>query len=590
MSSSCTPTPPTLARLLEVSTLLHSADSATEYFAQLEQLLPELIGTQRFTWVALASGEGVVLHSSEIPGLVDRLHPPRLNADAIAKLQGSGVEAPLDRGASLSLQVEGHSLEVSEIWRISREEVDGGALLLLHRAKSNQEPYVDQQLLESLLSVFSGSWRRLRHFSTLKENLDHSEAKLGAIGEIGKHLGSLEVDVLLSKLMELSLYVVRGQVGSIVLFDEKEQIECPVEWGLPLATARCFQDQAGQSVLERVLQTGQAFRFGAGDTSEDLIVTGADVLVDSFLCIPLNSQKRTIGAINIVNSMEEDGFSRLDLEVLMAINGLAATSIENAMLHHDSIEKERLRQSMEIARDIQQKLYPSEPPELEENLEIAWRSEPCDETGGDYFDFVNTPDGIAIIVGDVSGHGVGAALLMASARAGLRSALARGVPVAEAVQALNDQLDRDTDADQFMTLLVLAWSPGSQWIEYVNAGHDSPCIYRAESGELESLSATGIPLGLFSGMEYDSGKFAVLSPGDALLLTTDGVWEVADSQGKMLGKTVLLELFRGFAGYSADRIAVEILEAVGRYTDHAPPRDDRTLVVFRALESDCPKR
>ncbi len=590
MSSSCTPTPPTLARLLEVSTLLHSADSAAEYFAQLEELLPELTGARRFTWVTLGSGEGVVSHSSEIPGLFDRLHPPRLHSNILAELQRSGVEEQLDRGIPLTLPVAEHSLEVSEICHIPGKEADGGALLLLHRAKSPEAPRIDRRLLESLLSVLGGSWSRLCHFSTLKESLEHSEAKLGAIGEIGKHLGSLEVEVLLTKLMELSLYVVRGQVGSIVLVDETEQIECPVEWGLPMTTARCFQDKTGQSVLERVLQTGQAFRFGAGAASEDLTITGADVQVDSFLCIPLNSQKRTIGAINIVNSMEADGFSRLDLEVLMAINGLAATSIENAMLHHDSIEKERLRQSMEIARDIQQKLYPSEPPELEENLEIAWRSEPCDETGGDYFDFVKTPDGIAIIVGDVSGHGVGAALLMASARAGLRSALARGVSVAEAVQALNDQLDRDTDADQFMTLLVLAWSPGSQWIDYVNAGHDSPCIYRAESGELESHSATGIPLGLFSGVQYDSGRFAVLSPGDALLLTTDGVWEVADSQGKMLGKSDLLELFRGLAGYSADRIAVEILEAVGKYTDHAPPRDDRTLVVFRALESDCPKR
>ncbi len=305
--------------------------------------------------------------------------------------------------------------------------------------------------------------------------------------------------------------------------------------------------------------------------------------VDSYLCIPLTSQNRTIGVINIVNSLEADGFSGLDTEVLLAISGLAATSIENAILHRDSLEKERLRQSMAIARDIQQRLYPSEPPTLEEGLEVAWRTEPCDETGGDYFDFVDTPTGLAVVVGDVSGHGVGAALLMASARAGLRAALSRGIPIAEAVVSLNDQLDRDTDPDQFMTLLVLAWSPGAKSIDFVNAGHDTPCIFRKETGRIETLSATGIPIGLFPGAQYDTGTFDSLSSGDALLLTTDGVWEVADPAGRMLGKPVLLELFRGFAGYPADRIAEEMLKAVGDYTHHAPPRDDRTLVVFRAL-------
>ena len=574
MSSASTPSIPDLSRLIEISCILHAVSTPAEFFDQLEVLIPELSGCEGFTWIPLASGEGRVLFSTEIEGLFERLHPPQLDPRTLSSLMGLGFG-----GSIPAVTVEGRPLEVQDAWRLAG---DSDAILLLHSREDVEATISDPETLKSVKQLLAKSWQRLQVRSAMEERLEACEAKLSALGEIGKMSGTLDVQVLLTKLMEITLYIARGQVGSIVLVDGEGKIDCPVEWGLPLITARCFQDKNGEAIVERVLRTGEAYRFGDGD-GEELEVNGVDVHVDGYLCIPLTSKDRTLGAVNIVNSITAEGFSKLDSEVLLAINSLAASTLENAILHQDSLEKERLRQSMEIARDIQQRLYPSEAPPLSNNLEVAWRSESCDETGGDYFDFVETPEGLAVIVGDVSGHGVGAALLMASARAGLRSALARGVPIAEAVQSLNEQLDSDTDPDQFMTLLVLAWSPGSEKIEYVNAGHDTPCIYRAESGVLETLHATGIPLGLFSGVSYETGEFDVLSAGDALLLTTDGVWEVADPGGVMLGKPVLLELFRGFAGYPADEIAQEILKAVGDYTQHAPPRDDRTLVVFRAV-------
>ena len=576
MPSSIKPSVPDLPRLLEISCVLHSVNTQAEYFDRLEDLIPELSGCTGFTWISLQGGEGTVLFSTEIEGLTQRLHPPRLDSRTLSMLLGVGFG-----NSAPSIEVEGRPLVTRDAWRLAGE---ADAMLLLHSDAETVEATIeDAEALKGVRQVIARSWQRLRQHAGMEERLEASEAKLSAIGEIGKMGGSLDVEVLLTKLMEITLYIVRGQVGSIVLIDEEGKVDCPVEWGLPLMTARCFQDESGEAIVERVMRTGQAYRYTQGDDSSSLSIVGVDVHVDGYMCIPLTSQTRTLGAVNIVNSLAAEGFSHLDSEVLLAISSLAATSIENAILHHDSLEKERLRQSMAIARDIQQRLYPSKAPHLEGGLEVAWRSESCDETGGDYFDFVETPDGIAVIVGDVSGHGVGAALLMASARAALRQALARGVPIDEAVQSLNDQLDNDTDPDQFMTLLVLAWSPGSESIQFVNAGHDTPCIYRSGTGVLESLPATGIPLGLFPGVNYETGEFEVLQSGDALLLTTDGVWEVADPGGVMLGKPVLLELFRGFAGYPADEIAQEILKAVGDYTEHAPPRDDRTLVVFRAV-------
>lgn len=569
---------PDLPRLLEISCLLHGADAPGIFFRRLEELLPELTGHPGFTWIAPAgpsgasASEGAVLHSTELPGLADRLDPPRLDGATLSQLRGVAFGGELP-----PVTVEGTRLPVGAVWPLG---TGSAALLLLHGDSGHGSSTL---VVDALRRTIGHGWSRLRSRLEAEERLETSEAKLAAIGEIGKIGGSLDAEVLLTKLMEIALYIVRGQVGSIVLTDERGGLECPVEWGLPLATALRFEDGGDGPILERVLATGEAYRSAscAGE-SGDLRVVGVDVQLDGYLCIPLTSQTRTLGAINIVSSNGCQGFSSLDSEVLLAISSIAATSIENAILHRHSLEQERLRQSMALARDIQQRLYPSEPPRLGENLEIAWRTEPCDETGGDYVDFVETPNGLALIVGDVSGHGVGAALLMASARAGLRQALARGVPIAEAVRNLNDQLDRDTDPDQFMTLLVLGWSEDSSTIEYVNAGHDAPGVLRAGADTIEQLPATGIPLGLFPGVEYDTGSCATLAPGDALLLTTDGVWEVTDPQGSILGKAVLLELFRGFADRPAGEIVQGILAAVSEYTGHAPLRDDRTMVVLRS--------
>jgi len=570
--------PTSTARLLEISSLLHSAESLPVFFALLETAFPELAGHGGFTWVSIRGGEGTVLYSTEIPGLEERFTPPVIDSRRLAELLGRSY-GTFGGERAIRTEVEGRPLSVADVWRLPG---DSGGLILLHsRLSDRQAPETD--LHRALLAALGRAWQRLRRFAEMEARLEHSEAKLGAIGEIGEMLGSLEVDVLLTKLMELSLYVVKGQVGSIILTDEDGSATCPVEWGLPLSTAACFRDTAGRVIHERVGESGEAFRHARGEGGEAIEVVGAEVWVDSLLCIPLTSASRTLGTIIIVNSTEADGFTQLDTEVLLAISGLAATSLENAMLHRDSLEKERLRQSLAIARDIQQRLYPSVPPPLGPGVQVAWRTEPCDETGGDYLDFVETPTGVALVVGDVSGHGIGAALLMAAARAGLRTALARGVPAAEAMASLNDELERDTEPDQFMTLLVLAWSPGAPAIEYVNAGHDTPSVYRRKSGRIESLASTGIPLGLFPGATYGTKSFESLATGDALLLTTDGVWEVADPEGRMLGKPVLIELFRGFAAYPADRIASEVLRAVGDYTHSAPPRDDRTIVVVRAV-------
>ncbi|MCA8962660.1 MAG: SpoIIE family protein phosphatase, partial [Planctomycetes bacterium] len=306
------------------------------------------------------------------------------------------------------------------------------------------------------------------------------------------------------------------------------------------------------------------------------------VHVDSYLCLPLVSKSRVLGAVNLVNS----SCTEMDREVLMTICSLAATSIENALLYQDSLEKERYQESLKIARDIQMKLYPATAPDIA-GLDIASRTESCDETGGDYFDFLPHDDGsgMTMVIGDVSGHGIGAALHMVSARAGLRAMCGSSSSLSDVLGALNDQLEKDMETEQFMTMFVSTLSRRDP-LRFVSAGHDAPCVFRAEDRSIDQLDATGMPLGLFPGVPYSIGEVPPLGAGDVLLAMTDGVWEVHDPVGEMLGKERIAEIFCDLCQQhdSADRIADGILAAVNEYTAGSPQRDDVTLVVIRASD------
>ncbi|MFQ5655609.1 MAG: PP2C family protein-serine/threonine phosphatase, partial [Planctomycetota bacterium] len=545
----------------------------------LDTVLRALFGRVEFTLVSQEKVAAVVRHSTLVTNLSSRLSLPRIEPERLRDLLTP--RAGSQEGASPSpalVSIDGEMLPVIATWRLGAVGMHRG-YLLFHQLDPEFREDDPEGICAELRHNVSLAFHRLSQQMRGQEQIEHYQAKLHAINEIGELLGSLELDVLLTKLMELSLYIVDGQVGSIVLNDGDEVVSS-VEWGLPLDMARCFRDRANRVISERVLETGEAVSIRDFRESEEFHVEGADVNIDSYLCIPLISKNRTLGVINIVNSLDDGGgFTDLDRDILMTISSLASTSLENAILYQEALEKERYRQSMAIARDIQMRLYPRVAPDLP-GLDIAWRSASCEETGGDYFDFIPLDDrGLALAIGDVSGHGIGAALLMASARAGLRSILSRDEAVSTTVQRLNDQLEMDMEIDQFMTLFVAAIRPGESRFHFVNAGHDAPCIYRGRAGSMEVLGSTGIPLGLFAGAQHNTGEAASLAPGDILFLTTDGLWEVYGPGGQMLGKERLIEIFRESARGSAREIADAVLERVAAFTGGGDARDDVTLVV-----------
>jgi serine phosphatase RsbU (regulator of sigma subunit) len=243
-------------------------------------------------------------------------------------------------------------------------------------------------------------------------------------------------------------------------------------------------------------------------------------------------------------------------------------------------EMERLNEEIRIARQIQQKLFPVAPLPLP-GLDIAGASFPAEATGGDYFDYIPMADGgLAVVVGDVCGHGFGPALLMAELRAYLRAFLLTRTDVSEALGLLNRALCGDTD--RFVTLLVAKFDPTTRGFVFAGAGHTPGYILGAD-GEVKSrLESTGFPLAIVPEGEYSTVSAPPLQPGELALFLTDGIVEAHTPGGDLFGTTRALEVVRAHQHEPARAIINALYGAVRDFCGPAAPPDDMTAIVVKA--------
>jgi sigma-B regulation protein RsbU (phosphoserine phosphatase) len=302
----------------------------------------------------------------------------------------------------------------------------------------------------------------------------------------------------------------------------------------------------------------------------------------SVLCAPLLTyENRIVGVMQVLNK-RGGPFSAYDESVLLALGSHAAIALDNARLVLHYIEKQKMKQALEIASDIQRRLLPRFAPVIE-NFELFGWTLPCDETGGDYYDFIKADDGsLAIVIADVSGHGIGAALLMAAVRAYLRGLVTANMAPAQVLFQLNNLLSQDMEAGRFVTLFCGILDPRTRKLTYTSAGHDPPMVLH-KGGEVIELDSTSLPLGIMENSEFPVGEDVIMSPGDLVVFTTDGVWEAMTDNAEEYGRDRLKALITAHAGERPEAMVKLIHEDVAAFSGKCKQRDDLTLIVLKAV-------
>jgi phosphoserine phosphatase RsbU/P len=325
----------------------------------------------------------------------------------------------------------------------------------------------------------------------------------------------------------------------------------------------------GKSVLTSDAQHDPRFASGT------VVLQG----VRSVLAVPLGVSEKVFGIIYADSPIAEGRFTEDHLKVLTTLASVAAIRVENARLVEARFQQERLERELQLAMEIQQRFQPTAPP-LVPGYELQGISFPCYEIGGDYYDFIQREDGrLVIALGDVSGKGTAAALLMSSLHASIHAQTGSHDTLVETISAVNRYLADNIPSNRFVTLFYAELDPESGALSFLNAGHNPPLIVHA-AGTVEQLASGGLPLGINADADYREGR-THLQMGDVLVIYSDGVTEAASPSGEEFGPTRLYEVVSRNVDASAAGIRDRIESALTKFSQGTQAADDITLVIVK---------
>jgi sigma-B regulation protein RsbU (phosphoserine phosphatase) len=305
----------------------------------------------------------------------------------------------------------------------------------------------------------------------------------------------------------------------------------------------------------------------------------------SELLLPLAVRDKLLGFISLGAKRSEEPYTGSDVRLLKSVAAQTGLALENAKLMQTIAEevaqRERLNREVEIAREVQERLFPQTLPPVA-GLDYAGHCRPALGVGGDYYDFLALPNGrLGIAIGDVSGKGIAAALMMASLQASLRGEATRAPDtLATALSNVNHLVYEASSANRYATFFYGQYDPASGRFDYVNAGHNPPILL--QQGKVVRLEEGGMVIGLLDCSQYQQGSVTIRS-GDWLVAFTDGISEAMNEEDEEWGEERLIEAVCAYRGKSANELLVHLFDQATTFAGTAPQHDDMTMVVVRAF-------
>ncbi len=411
--------------------------------------------------------------------------------------------------------------------------------------------------------------------------LKRAVRELSILNDLARAIGaSLDFQHVISTITSRSVRAVRAEQGVITLIDRHADQDMRT---LVRTIAGADRRQA-LHLEESLLGWIQIHKrpLLIDDPESDGRFPGVtwDASIRSILCVPLLVRSELTGVLAVYNRRGDGGFTEEDQRLLSIVAAQSAQIVENARLYEEERALRRVEDEIRLASEIQAGLLPKAPPVLP-GYDIAGASFPAEVVGGDYFDFITGTDrgGLAICLGDVSGKGLSAALLMANLQATIRGQALLDLPPAECVEHANALLARSTDPDKFATFFYGILDPNEHVLAYSNAGHDPPLLVSRRRGVLR-LETGGLVLGFLDETPYEEASVAI-APGDLLVAYSDGVTEAMDGADEPFGAERLIALLENSLEKPVDAVVGSVVAAVRQHAGDAPQSDDITVVAVK---------
>jgi serine phosphatase RsbU (regulator of sigma subunit) len=414
------------------------------------------------------------------------------------------------------------------------------------------------------------------------ERLQQDQKMIAVMGEVSQALiYHMPLDKLLNHIMDVLIQYLPMDRGVLMLKDPVNDQLVPKVVRIQSGALRTQNIAVSETIVRTALEKNSAILI-SDILSDERFGGQASVIqaqIHSAMCIPLWNNMDIIGLIYADRASLVEQFTPDDLRLLTLLGNLAAVKIENARLYEDSQRMVQMERELTLAVQIQKNFLPKKDPSFDP-YDICGSMRACHHVGGDYYDYLPIDaDRLGIVVADVSGTGVSAALLMASLRGALNEKFPVTLNLSELTSKLNDFVYTSSDSHGFISFFLGVVDRRKNELTYVNAGHNPPLRLDGR-GRVERLESTGLCLGMFAAQAYEM-RTAPMAPGDILCLYTDGIVESRTKDKELFGEERLADVLRAASALPAGAIMERVYEAAFGFTGCAEAGDDMTLVIVK---------
>ena len=476
------------------------------------------------------------------------------------------------------------------------------------RPEFSEDHFARAEIVLDVACVAMEGYMLIADTQSVDLELNRSRGNLDKLLDVSRRISStLDLDELLGLIVDKALEVTMANRGYIMLVDGAEEgsrVGDGKDHELEFRVGRAWNGKLGdarkgmslnesqfffsKTIANRVMSEAKpvCLTDALGDGGADASVSIVQMELQSVMCAPLMDGDKVMGLVYVDSRAKNREFGPADLDLFEGLAGQAAIALKNAFLYAAVGEQARMKGELDIASNMQMDLLPKEKPQVS-GLEVAGFMQPAKEVGGDYYDWLpdnESPESkVSLIIGDVSGKGLGAGIVAVMARCNLRSMLqAYGTDSpCQILTFLNLVLTADTKPGKFMTMLLMGWNSATRQLTWSSAGHEHILHWKAATNELVSTRSGGTALGILASAKPTPDAVITMAPGDTMLLYTDGVTEAMNEKYEEYELERLEELYKANANNDPETILKVVNDALTEFRGKAEQSDDITMIALR---------